>query len=105
MGHSDKLLSAVGKRNDDLLVLKPDHARRPKARHADTRQFVEEDAAVRVASSFRHGYLRLRIDAVSSYHTAPQGAAVTVAGSRRRQPAAKEPTLDRIRPLALRLVG
>ena len=36
------------------LVLKPYQARGPEARYADDFEFIEEDAAVRVASAFRH---------------------------------------------------
>jgi hypothetical protein len=36
------------------LVLKPDRAGGPQARYADANKFVEEDAAVRAASAFRH---------------------------------------------------
>jgi hypothetical protein len=36
------------------LVLKPDRARGLEARYADANEFVEEDAAVRVASAFGH---------------------------------------------------
>ena len=35
-------------------VLKPDRARGPEARYADANEFIEEDAAVRVASAFWH---------------------------------------------------
>jgi hypothetical protein len=36
------------------LVLKPNRARSPQARRVEAQEFIEEDAAVRVASAFRH---------------------------------------------------
>jgi hypothetical protein len=36
------------------LVLKPNQARGLEARYADANEFIEEDAAVRAASAFRH---------------------------------------------------
>ena len=44
----------LAERYEGLPVLKPDHARGLEARHADAHEFIEEDAAVRVASAFRH---------------------------------------------------
>ena len=39
----------LAERYDDLPVLKPDPARGLEARYADANEFIEEDAAVRVA--------------------------------------------------------
>ena len=53
MGDADELLF-VTEGDDAMPVLKPDRARGPEARYADAHEFIEEDAAVRVASAFRH---------------------------------------------------
>jgi len=53
MGNADELLF-VAEGDDAMPVLKPDRARGLEARRGEARQFVEEDAAVRVASAFRH---------------------------------------------------
>jgi hypothetical protein len=45
----------VAERNDGLPVLKPDRTRSPETRRGKAHQFVKENAAVRVASAFRHG--------------------------------------------------
>jgi hypothetical protein len=53
MGEADELLF-VTEGNDAMPVLKPDRARGPEARYAEAHELIEEDAAVRVASAFRH---------------------------------------------------
>jgi hypothetical protein len=44
----------VAERYDGLPILDPDHVRGPEARRGDAHEFIEEDAAVRVTSAFRH---------------------------------------------------
>ena len=53
-----------------LPVLKPDRARGLEARYADANEFIEEDAAVRVASAFWHELKATPLPtcAVSLYH-------------------------------------
>ena len=53
MGDADELLF-VTEGDDAMPVLKPDRARGPEARYADANKFIEENAAVRVASAFWH---------------------------------------------------
>ena len=53
MGDADELLF-VTEGDDAMPVLKPDRARGPEARRGEAHEFIEEDAAVRVASAFRH---------------------------------------------------
>ena len=53
MGDADELLF-VTEGDNAMPVLKPDSARSLEARYADANEFIEEDAAVRVASAFRH---------------------------------------------------
>jgi hypothetical protein len=53
MSEADKLLFLT-EGDDAMLVLKPDRARGLEARRGDAYEFIEEDAAVRVASTFRH---------------------------------------------------
>ena len=53
MGDADELLS-VAEGDNAMPVLKPDSARGLEARYAYANEFIEEDAAVRVASAFRH---------------------------------------------------
>jgi len=55
MGDAEELLF-VTEGDDALPVLKPDRARGLEARRGKARQFVEEDAAVRVASAFWHEF-------------------------------------------------
>ena len=76
MGDADafaalKIMVLVTKRNDAMPVLNRDRARGLEARRGEAREFVEEDAAVRVASAFGHE-LRLRLAApppVRYHHT------------------------------------
>ena len=44
----------LAERYEDLPVLKSDHARGLEARRGHAHELIEEDAAVRVASAFRH---------------------------------------------------
>jgi hypothetical protein len=63
MGEADELLF-VTEGDDALAVLKPDHARGAEAGYADAHKLIEENAAVRVASAFRHeleAALRIRL--------------------------------------------
>ena len=54
---------------EGLLVFKPDRARGPEARYADANEFIKENAAVRVASAFRHELNATPLTcAVSLYH-------------------------------------
>ena len=53
MGDADEF-GLLAERYEALPVLKPDHARGPEARRGEANEFIEEDAAVRVASAFRH---------------------------------------------------
>ena len=55
MGDADELLF-VTEGDDAMPVLEPDRARGPKARRGEAHEFVEEDAAVRVACAFWHGF-------------------------------------------------
>ena len=55
MGETHELLF-VTEGDNAMPVLKPDHARGPEARYADASEFIEEDAAVRIASAFRHEF-------------------------------------------------
>ena len=55
MGDADEPV-LLAERYERPLVLKPDHARGLEARYADANEFIEEDAAVRVASAFRHEF-------------------------------------------------
>ena len=53
MGDADELLF-VTKGDDAMPVLKPDRARGLEARCGEAHELIEEDAAGRVASAFRH---------------------------------------------------
>ena len=53
MSHADEL-GLLAERYDGPLVLKPNHARGPKAGNADANKFIEEDAAVRIDRAFWH---------------------------------------------------
>ena len=53
MGDADELLF-VTEGDSAMPVLKPNSARGLEARYAYANEFIEEDAAVRVASAFRH---------------------------------------------------
>jgi len=53
MGDADELLF-VTEVDDAVLVLKPNRARGLQARYAHANKFIEENAAVRVASAFWH---------------------------------------------------
>ena len=53
MGDADELLFLT-EGDDAMPVLKPDRARGLEARRGEAHEFIEEDAAVRVASAFRH---------------------------------------------------
>jgi hypothetical protein len=53
MGDADEFHPAA-ERDDGMPVLKFDRARGAEARYAETRQFVEENAAVRIDSALRH---------------------------------------------------
>jgi hypothetical protein len=53
MGDADELLF-VTEGYEGLPVFKPDRVRGPEARYADANEFIEENAAVRVAPAFRH---------------------------------------------------
>jgi hypothetical protein len=53
MSDADELLF-VTEGDYAMPVLKPDRARGPQTRHGDANEFVEKDAAVRVASAFWH---------------------------------------------------
>ena len=44
----------VAEGDNTMPVFKPDRARSPEARRVEAQEFVEENAAVRVASAFRH---------------------------------------------------
>ena len=50
-------------------VLKPDRADGPQARYADANKFIEEDAAVRVASAFRHELIASPLCGIMIPHT------------------------------------
>jgi hypothetical protein len=54
MGDADEF-HPTAERNEGVPVLKPDRARGAEARYAETWQFVEENAAIRVDSAFWHG--------------------------------------------------
>src|SRR4029077_17489107 len=53
MGDADELFF-VTEGDDAMPVLKPDSATGLEPRYTDANKFVEKDAAVRVASAFRH---------------------------------------------------
>ena len=55
MGEADELLF-VTEGDDAMPVLKPDRARGPQTRYAYANEFIEEDAAVRVASALWHEF-------------------------------------------------
>ena len=59
MGDADELLF-VAEGDDAMPVLKPDRARGPQARRGEAQEFIEEDAAVRIAPRFGMN-LRLRL--------------------------------------------
>jgi hypothetical protein len=61
-------------RNDGLPILNPDRARGAEPRHPNTRQLVEENAAVGVGPALWHeleATVSVASGAVSSYHTWP----------------------------------
>ena len=53
MGDADELV-LLAERYEDLPVLEPDRPRGLEARRGQAHEFIEEDAAVRVASALRH---------------------------------------------------
>ena len=55
MGDADELLF-VTEGDDAVPVLKPNRARGLEARRGEAHEFVEEKAAVRVGSAFRHEF-------------------------------------------------
>ena len=55
MSDADELLF-VTEGDDAMPVLKPDRARGPQTRRGEAHEFVEESAAARVASAFRHEF-------------------------------------------------
>ena len=70
MGDADELLF-VPEGDDAMPVLKPDRARGLEARGGEAHEFIEENAAVRVASAFWHelkAILAPLCGAVSQYH-------------------------------------
>jgi hypothetical protein len=88
MGDADEFRPPA-ERNKDLPVLETDRARGPEARRGKAHEFVEENAAVRVASAFCHERVRFAcaaIRAVSLYHrrcganTRPESKGYSVGG-------------------------
>ena len=81
-------------RNERMPVLEPDRAARPEARYAETWQLVEENAAVRVDSAFRHepkNTPRLRhYGALLLYHRRGGGAGLVPAGDNAARSSTRE---------------
>ena len=77
MDDADELLF-VAEGDNTQPVLKPNRARGLEARRGEAREFVEEDAAVRVASAFRHEFELRLVCAIPCGIIIPQAIAATI---------------------------